>query len=106
LAVPLAGCFSVIAPKPIPDWAMSAAAETEYPRARTSRRAAARQVAIESTDSTAATTTGNAAMPTGTVRRPAASRPSGPTAYTPEWHAEEKAADERLRRRMNICVGC
>jgi len=42
---------------------------------------------------------------TGSV--PVAARPSGSlTAYTPEWFAREHAADERLRRQMNICRGC
>ena len=106
MAFPLAGCFSLTASKPIPDWAMSSYAGNEaQPRARTVRRTAARQIADD--DSTVMpTTTGNAGMTTRTVIRPPAARPSGPTAYTPEWHAEEKAADERLRRQMNICTRC
>ena len=106
MTFPLAGCISLTASKPIPDWAMSSYAGNDaQPRARTVRRTAARQA---STDAAVVmpTTTGNAGMATRTVIRPPAARPSDPTAYTPEWHAEEEAADDRLRRQMNICTRC
>jgi hypothetical protein len=118
LALPLGGCFSVtsvIAPKEVPGWAMSPQAQySEQPRVKVSRRAQ-RVVRRETDSADMPTITGNAAMPTNRVQpdraivRPTA-RPSGatgsPTAFTPEWHAQENAADEQLRRRMNICNGC
>jgi hypothetical protein len=122
VALPLGGCFSVTAPKDVPGWAMSPqAVETgEAQRRKVSRRTTARAVAAREeagADETPAHTgeiqTDNAAMPTGaprpavrTIARPAASAGAGPTAFTPEWHARENAADEALRRRMNICTGC
>jgi hypothetical protein len=113
LAVPLAGCFSVTAPKEVPSWAMSSQAQpSEEPRAPVARRAPRQRVAQEQTDSVAMPIqTDNAAMPTNTVRPRVRtlSQPtqgSGPTAYSAEWHAQEEAADAQLRRRMNICTGC
>jgi hypothetical protein len=114
IALPLGGCFSVTAPKEVPGWAMSPSAEQgEAPRRKVARRTTPRQaVAQEDTGSVELPIqTGNVAMPTGpqrsvvrTVARPAAG--AGPTAFSPEWHARENAADEALRRRMNICSGC
>ena len=113
LAVPLAGCFSVTAPKEVPGWAMSSQVQpNEESRAPTPRRAPRQRVAQERTDSVAMPIqTDNAAMPTSTDRPRARtiSQPtqaSGPTAYSAEWHAQEEAADAQLRRRMNICTGC
>jgi hypothetical protein len=120
VALPLGGCFSVTAPKEVPSWAMSPQGMEQgaAPRRKVARRATPRPVAApEEADAVEAPAhagdiqTGNAAMPTGaqrtvvrTIARPAAS--AGPTAFTPEWHARENAADEALRRRMNICSGC
>src|SRR5262245_46602454 len=101
LAVPLAGCFSVTAPKEIPGWAMSSQAEPEQPRARTARRATPRNT--EHAYSTEMpTNTGNVAMSMGAApparpRRVIATE-QGPTAFSAEWHAREDAADEKLRR--------
>ena len=106
LAAPLGGCFSLTAQKTVPEWAMAGQGEAaEQPRARVSR--AQRRVAAERTGSFE---TGNAAMSTErerTVARPAerAGR-AAPTNFSPEWYAQEKAADEQLRRSMNICRGC
>jgi len=54
--------------------------------------------------------TGNVAMSTERERMVAKPAPqsgrAGPTNFSPEWYAQEKAADEQLRRSMNICRGC
>jgi hypothetical protein len=97
LAAPLAGCYGVTTPKEVPPWAMAGHAgyrEPAKPMRRVARpRALAQDVPAD------------AALVTGSVRaQPRAS--SGPIAYTPEWFAQEHAADERLRRQMNICRGC
>jgi hypothetical protein len=114
LALPLGGCFSVTAPKEIPGWAMSSAAEPAEPARRKVARRTPRAVG-EETVSERPTVTGNVAMPTNgerpavrTVTRPSPSPSpsSSMTPFTPEWHARENAADEQLRRRMNICNGC
>jgi hypothetical protein len=119
LALPLAGCFSVTAPKEVPSWAMSPqGGSAEQSRVKVSRRAPPQRVVRQEADSVdVPTMTGNAAMPTNGVQpdrafarpRPPA-RPTtttgSPTAFSPEWHAREDAADEQLRRRMNICNGC
>jgi hypothetical protein len=115
LALPLGGCFSVTAPKEIPSWAMSPqGGYTEQPRVKVSRRPPQQRVVRQEADSDEVPTlTGNAAMPTNgarldrTVVRPTA-RPTGssPTAFSPEWHAQEDAAEAQLRRRMNICNRC
>jgi hypothetical protein len=110
ITVPLAGCFSVTAPKEIPDWAMSSQAESEQPRVRTTRRAAPPRIAEYPVTSDMPTNTGNVAMPTGDVPRTPPRRAvvteQTPTAFSPEWHALEQAADDKLRRQMNICNGC
>jgi hypothetical protein len=111
VAMPLGGCFSVTAPKELPSWAMSSVEQGEPARRKVARRTSPQRVARDDDSDEVPTVTGNAAMPTNgdrpavrTVTRPAAS--AGPTAFTPEWHARENAADEALRRRMNICRGC
>ena len=48
---------------------------------------------------------GLAKRATRTPAAPAA-EPADVTAFSPEWQAREKAADEKLRRSMNICRGC
>ena len=108
LAGPLGGCFSLTAQKTVPEWAMAGQRESiEQPRARVNRAPAQRRVAEERTGSFE---TGNVAMSTErerTIARPAepAAR-AAPTNFSPEWYAQEKAADEQLRRSMNICRGC
>jgi hypothetical protein len=111
LGAPLGGCFSLTAQKPVPDWAMATQAQSvEQPRARVSRAPAQRRVAEERTFSVVMPiVTDNVAMPIGD--RPVARsspQPAGaaPTNFSAEWYAQEKAADEQLRRRMNICNGC
>ncbi len=98
LAAPLAGCTGVTASKEIPAWAMATGVshgETARPARRSARpRAVAHDVAAD------------APLVTGSVRAQPRAVSSGPTAYTPEWFAQEQAADERLRRQMNICRGC
>lgn len=110
VALPLGGCFSVTAPKEIPGWAMSSADRAEPARRKVARRTTPQRVAREE-PAEPPTVTGNVAMPINgerpavrTIARPATS--ASPTAFTPEWHARENAADEALRRRMNICRGC
>ena len=97
LAAPLGGCCGVTASREIPPWAMATGAGHGEPAKPARRIARPRVVAHD----TAAETP----LVTGSVRaQPRAS--SNPTAYTPEWFAQEQAADERLRRQMNICRGC
>jgi hypothetical protein len=103
----LGGCFSLTAQKEVPEWAMAGQGQSAEPsRTRVSRASAPRRAA----ERTGSFETGNVAMSTEserTVARPAA--PAGraaPTNFSPEWYAQEKAADEQLRRSMNICRGC
>ena len=109
LAAPLGGCFSLTAQKEVPEWAMAGQGQSvEQPRTRVSRAPAQRRVAEERTGSFE---TGNVAMSTERERTRAA-KPAPqpvapvPTNFSPEWYAQEKAADEQLRRSMNICRGC
>lgn len=113
LCVPLAGCFSLAGPKAVPEWAMSPQAyDQAEPRAERKRRTAHRPArTVHSADriggiSDSETVTQPAGLPRGTNTGPALSSSSGPTAYSPEWLAREHDADERLKRRMNICRGC
>jgi hypothetical protein len=111
LAVPLGGCFSLTAEKTVPEWAMAPHLQpAQQPRRVTSRAPAQRRVAEERTGTVVMpTNTGNVAMPVGdrAVERPAPqSARSTPTNFSPEWYAQEKAADEQLRRSMNICSRC
>ena len=114
LGLPLAGCFSVTAPKEVPGWAMSHQVQPgEQPRTKMSRRRAPPQQRDVTGDVTASmgmpTIIGNAAMPTNPDRAvPATSpRPGNLTAFTPEWQAQQDAADARLHHSMkNICRGC
>jgi len=111
LAAPLGGCFSLTAEKSVPAWAMAPQAQgVEQPRRVVNRASAQRRVAEEGTGSVVMpTNTGNVAMPVGdrAVERSAPqSARSSPTNFSPEWYAQEKAADEQLRRQMNICRGC
>jgi hypothetical protein len=97
LAAPLGGCYGVTTSGEIPAWAMATGAGHGEPAKPARRIARPRAVAHD--------TAADAALVTGSVRaQPRAN--SGPTAYTPEWFAQEQAADERLRRQLNICRGC
>jgi len=131
LSLPLAGCFSVTGPKPVPEWAMNpqggdASVEPQRRAAAHRQRAPQPEVARETTETTepavglaAATTdnrmtdaTLNALRPSGTqlakpvVRRKPTALPSGTeTSKTPEadWHAH----DAEVSRSINsICRGC
>ena len=110
LAAPLAGCFSLTAQKEVPDWAMAGQGQSaEQSRTRVSRAPAQRRVVERTGSFEMPTNTGNVAMSTEPERTPARppqpARPS-PTNFSPEWYAQEKAADDQLRRSMNICRGC
>lgn len=103
LGLPLAGCFSVTGPKPLPEWAMSHNAQVEQPqRQRTARRAPSHryQVTGELTARQAAARSGV----TGSV--PARASNDDIKSFGPEWQAREDARDDRLRRSMSICRGC
>jgi hypothetical protein len=123
LSVPLAGCFSLTAEKPIPEWAMQPHAVVAEPGAVPQRSAAVRRHHAPKTvaarpriDLTASIDT----MPTNVQpaglnhavvrRRPTAlgtGNPTDMTAFSPEWHAREDARDADLKRSMNnICRGC
>jgi hypothetical protein len=111
LAAPLAGCFSLTAQKEVPEWAMAGQGQSaEQSRTRVSRAPAQRRVVERSGSFEMPTNTGNVAMTTEPER--AAAKPaqpagrSSPTNFSPEWYAQEKAADDQLRRSMNICRGC
>ena len=108
LAAPLGGCFSLTAQKEVPEWAMAGQRQSvEQPRTRVSRAPAQRRVAEERASGLE---TGNVAMSTErerTVAKPAPqSGRASPPNFSPEWYAQEKAADEQLRRSMNICRAC
>jgi hypothetical protein len=97
LGLPLAGCFGLIAPKPLPEWAMHPQAEEIAPaRQRVARRQTPRTVADRGMpDQTAAVSYRGSATP-----------PSDIKPFGPEWTERENALDDRLRRRMHICSGC
>src|SRR5687768_11514579 len=92
LALPLAGCFSVTAPKEVPGWAMSTQVQPgEQPRAKPGRRAPQHRIVTQEDREVAAsvgipTHSGNAAMPTNPVRAVVTTspRPANVTAFTPE----------------------
>jgi uncharacterized protein (DUF58 family) len=118
LCVPLAGCFSLTGPAPLPEWAMNpqqqVASETQTRprRAVVQREPRAAEVEVEVADRSG-TLVG---VPTnvqpaglaqdGAAPRAAAVQPREPTAFSAEWKAREDAEDEKLRRSMNICRGC
>ena len=111
LAAPLGGCFSLTAEKTVPEWAMAGQEQSIEQRRTRVSRAAQRRVAEERTGTLVMpTNSGNVAMSTEPER--AVARPSQPAAratptnFSSEWYAQEKAADEQLRRSMNICRGC
>ena len=109
LAAPLGGCFSLTAQKTVPEWAMAPQAQSvEQPRTRVSRARAPRRGAEEHTATVVMPTySDNVAMSIGDRPRPAPQPAhAAPTNFSAEWYAQEHAADEQLRRRMNICNGC
>lgn len=114
LCVPLAGCFSLTAPKTIPDWAMSPqAANPDEPQAKPRRVAVRRnveRVAVRpaernlSGEPTNARSAGLSSERRGEAA--SATQGTGTKPYSAEWQAREDALDDKLRRRMNICNGC
>jgi len=95
LGLPLAGCFGVtLPPKPLPEWAMHPQAyETTPARPRTARTQTPRVIAHRGPPDQSAPVSFVGPLPEVLP-------------FTPEWTAREDAADEKLRRRMNICGGC
>jgi hypothetical protein len=110
LSVPLAGCFSLTAPKPLPEWAMNPRADVvAEPAAKRQRASRVMRPAVEETASVASTPTN--VQPAGLGRAVARRKPTAlttdVTAFSTEWHAREDARDAELRRSMgNICRGC
>ena len=117
LSLPLAGCFgvSLVAPKPIPEWAMQPQADASEParpqRVATERRAP--RVVREATRQTASASDAPInVQPAGLTRSVVRKKPTAlgnddVPAYTPEWQAREDARDAQLRRSMNnVCRGC
>jgi len=100
LGLPLGGCFNLLPPKPLPDWAMNPQAQTNEAAparektARVARERARRSVEVGALTSDS-TREASGYSATDTLKP-----------YTPEWQAREDAADARLRRQMNICNGC
>jgi hypothetical protein len=117
LCVPLAGCFSLTGPKPLPEWAMSSHQQEEVSATPAKPRRAVAQPSLPQVhvaDSSGAvvgvpTNVRPAGLAKRVTRTPAsapAAQPADVTAFSPEWQARENAADEKLRRSMNICRGC
>ena len=116
LSMPLAGCFSLTAPKPIPEWAMQPQASAVEPAVKPQRAAVVdrappveHQVADRSgTVVGAPTYVQPAGLNHAVVRqKPTALTPRDVTAFSAEWHAREDARDADLKRSMNnICRGC
>src|SRR5258708_5649554 len=96
LSVPLAGCFSLTAPKPIPEWAMQPQTSAVEPAARPQRAAAVRRrapvVERQVADQTgsvvgAPTYVQPAGLNHAVVRnKPTALTTSDVTAFSAEWH--------------------
>lgn len=97
LAFPLAGCYGVIVPKPIPEWAVVSQPEV------VAARPAPRRVARIPSDQTLSSVTVAARSERVRTAEPVTTTTR---TYGPEWQAQQDAADEQLKRRMNICRGC
>ena len=114
LCLPLAGCFSLTGPKTVPEWAMNpqqqVVSETRVkaPRAVVQRQPREVDVADRSGAVEIPTNEQPAGLPKDGTRpaRASAAQPRDVTAFSAEWKAREDAADEKLRRSMNICRGC
>ena len=122
LCLPLAGCFSLAGPKPVPEWAMVSHAGTpDQPDAKPTRTARLKRPVKRPADAEVATAsirtpadrtptmTQSAALGHTVVRRkPTALAPARDlTAFTAEWHAREVHRDADIKRSMNnICRGC
>jgi 2-oxo-4-hydroxy-4-carboxy--5-ureidoimidazoline (OHCU) decarboxylase len=98
LVLPLGGCFSLVAQKEVPDWAMNAQVQSvDAPEAARKPKVAKRP--------TAAQRTASRQMVTGAV--PSDTQPAGlDKSFGPEWQAQQQELDDRLRQQMNICRGC
>ena len=105
LAVPLAGCgtsitwLSLPSGKAVPEWALHSSADADAsepkasrPRARTARRPASSQMA-----------TAHSAQPDAA---PTNSASASMLPLSKDFREREEAAEERIRKRMNICNGC
>jgi hypothetical protein len=114
LCVPLGGCFSLTGPKTVPEWAMNPQLqETSTPQAKPRRAVAQRQPQpVDVADRTGAVGVPTNERPAGLAKegtpaaRASAAQPREVTAFSAEWKAREDAADDKLRRSMNICRGC
>jgi hypothetical protein len=105
-ALPLGGCFSLVAEKPVPDWALSQARPNDGPETTVKRKVARHRTphrtARNVSDAAPPTNSQQSRLSTGST----APAGSGNASYSPEWQAHEKALDDRLREKMNICRGC
>ena len=116
LCVPLGGCFSLTGPKALPEWAMNPQVQVQEASTRPRRAVAQRQPREVQTRLRWLIAPGPSAFrptcarpvlrKTAPRRRPSAAQPREVTAFSAEWKAREDAADEKLRRSMNICRGC
>ena len=114
LCVPLAGCFSLTGPKPLPEWAMTSQQDEAIATPAKPRRAVVQRQPreVDVADRSGAVEIPTNEQPAGLAKdgtRPARASAAPPreiTAFSAEWKAREDAADEKLRRTMNICRGC
>ena len=123
LCLPLAGCFSLAGPKPVPEWAMVSQASDLDQRDATPTRTArvkhpVKRPAVETEVATAPVRSSSESAPTMTQsaglghaivrRKPTALAPARDvTAFSAEWHAREDVRDANIKRSMsNVCRGC
>jgi hypothetical protein len=117
VGLPLAGCFSVTGPKPLPEWAMSPQDGDAYVEPQPRRKAAARQRAPEvareqaapadnrTTDAARPSNTQSAGLTRAVVRRKptALQEANDPIPTAPELRAHDVDADRVVN---SICRGC
>ena len=116
LCVPLAGCFSLTGPKSVPEWAMNPQQQVVSETRVKPRRAVVQhqpiEVEVDVADRSGAVGVPTNEQPVGLAKdgarptRASVAQPREVTAFSAEWKAREDAADEKLRRSMNICRGC
>jgi hypothetical protein len=119
LCLPLAGCFSLAGPKPVPEWAMvSHAGDLDRAPRPTRTARLKRERSVEAEVATASVRSASDSPPTMTQsaglghavvrRKPTALAPAPDvTAFSAEWHAREDLRDVNLKRSMsNVCRGC
>ena len=130
LSLPLAGCFSVTGPKPVPEWAMNPQGSDAYVEPEPQRRAAVRQrapqvareadapasgLAAATPNNRMTDVTPNGVQPSNTQsaglakavvrRKPTALPKDGELSKTPE--PDLRAPDAGVSRTINsICRGC